>query len=207
MRRLSFLVVFSLSPIFAAAPKLAVDSQNVAAGELIVSVRNLADVPVMAFLVGTSDTKYVTVDALLGARNGRPLPPGETAEARLPNPEAGEAKVMAAIFEDGTIAGDAHSEHLLLAPRVEAYYALPQAFAMLRLAATQDVSASTAASWFHQWQERWRASDPNRGTTVQLTAEVFLSQRGAEPAAAPARELIQAFEELSAKLAKSRPEL
>ena len=178
MRRLSLLVVFSLSPVFAAGPKLAVDSQSVAAGELIVRVRNLADVPVTAFLVGTSETKYVTVDVVLGARDGRALPPGETTEARLPNFDAGEAKVMAAIFEDGTIAGDAHSQHQLLAPRVEAYYALPQALAMLRLAATQDFSASTVGSWFHQWQDRWRASDPNRGMTVQLTAEVFLSQHG-----------------------------
>jgi hypothetical protein len=207
MRRPSLLVMFSLCPIFAAAPKLAVDSQSVAAGELIVRVRNLADVPATAFLVGASETNYVTVDTLLGARAGRALPPGETAEVRLPNPDAGEASVMAAIFDDGTTAGDARSMHQLLAPREEAYQALPQALALLRHAAAQDFSASTVAFWFQQWQDRWRASDPTRGMTVQLAAEAFLRQHGAEPAEAPARELIQVFEELSAKLAKSRPEL
>lgn len=200
-------MMFSLCPVFAAAPKLAVDSQSVAAGELIVRVRNVADVPATAFLVGTSETKYAIVDTLLGARAGRALPPGETAEVRLANPDKGEANVMSAIFEDGTIVGDARSMHLLLAPREEAYYALPQALALLHHASTQDFSASTVASWFRHWQERWRAGDPTRVMTVQLAAEVFLSRHGNEPAEAPARELIQVFDELSAKLAKSRPQL
>jgi hypothetical protein len=207
MRRLSVLVMFSLCPVLAVAPKLSVDSQSVAAGELIVRVRNLADVPATAFLVAASETNYAAVDVLLGGRAGRALPSGETAEVRLPNPEAGEASVMAAIFEDGTTTGDARWMRQLLAPREEAYYALPQALALLRHAATQDFSASTVAFWFQQWQDRWRASDPNRGMTVQLAAETFLKQHGSEPAEAPARELIQVFEELSAKLAKSRPEL
>ena len=84
MRKLSFLLIFSLSAALAGTAKLVVESQQVGTGELIVQVRNLADVPATAVLAG-SETNFATVDVLLGARNGRLLEPAETVEVRIPN--------------------------------------------------------------------------------------------------------------------------
>jgi hypothetical protein len=204
MRKLSFLLAFSLSAALAGPAKLVVESQQMGAGELIVQVRNLADVPATAVLAG-SETNFATVDVLLGARNGRLLEPAETVEVRIPNADA--AGTLAAIFEDGTTTGDWWAVLQLIQARQKVYSDLPQALAFLRLAETQSISAATVSGWFRQWQQRWLASRPGDVKSVPLAAELFLKRAGSERAAGPAHELIGVFEDLSAKLAASKPEL
>lgn len=170
-------------------------------------VRNDSEVAATAFLVGTSDKSFVTTDTLLGAREGRPLKPGEIAEIRVPHPDVAEAAVLAAVFEDGTVIGANRWLQELLATRQEAHQEIPLALTLLRQATTYDFKASAVAFWFEQWQDRWHASDPARSIPVFLAAETYMKRAGNQPAAGPARDLIHVFEELSAKLAKSRPEL
>ena len=62
-----------------------------------------------------------TTDTLLGAHEGRPLRAGETAEVRIPNAGEAEARVFAAIFEDGTTEGDSVSVSRLIQERREVY--------------------------------------------------------------------------------------
>jgi len=207
MRKLTFVLVFSLSAAFAESPRLAVVSQHVAGGQLVVQVRNDFEVPATAVLVGTSETEFGSADVLLGAREGRVLKAGEIAEVKFASSGGGEVRVLAGIFEDGSFEGDARLVNQLLAARGEVYSQLPMALAMLRNSNVQNFSASTVAFWFHQWQDRWLASDPNRAMAIARTAETYLVRAGDVPAAAPARDLIQVFEDLSNKLAASKPAL
>ncbi len=204
----TFIVLLALCwTALAGQPRLAVDSQHLAGGDLMVQVRNDSEVAVTAFLVGTSEKSFVSTDTLLGARDGRPLKPGETAEIRVPHADAAEASVLAAVFEDGTVSGSNRWVQELLATRQEARQEIPLALTLLRQATTYDFKAPTVAFWFRQWQDEWHASDPARNIPVFLAAETYMKRAGNQLAAGPARDLIQVFEELSAKLAKSRPEL
>jgi hypothetical protein len=207
MRTLIVLLALSLSTAFAEAPKLAVDSQHLVSGELMVQVRNDSEVAATAFLVGTSDKSFMSTDTVLGARDGRALKPGETAEVRVPHPETEDASVMAAVFEDGTVIGGNRWVEELMAARREVHQELPIALTLLRQSASFDFTSAAVAFWFQQWQDRWHASDSARSIPVFLAAETFLKLAGSRPAEGPVHELTQVFEELSAKLAKSKPEL
>lgn len=204
MRKLTLLLAFSLSTVLAGSPKLAVVAQHVAGGQLVVEVRNDSEVPATAILVGSSAANSGSVDFLLGAREGRSLKPGEIAEVKASSPGAGEVRVLGAIFEDGSLEGDTRP---LVAAREEVHSQLPMALSMLRNDNVQTDSAATVANWFHQWQVRWLAADPTRSMAVARTAEAYMVRSGDAQAAAPARDLIKAFEELSAKLAASKPVL
>lgn len=208
MRNILLAAALSAAALMAGTPRLVIDSQKVAGGEIIVQLSNVSEWAVTAYTVGASETESTSADALLGARNGRAVGPGETVEARIPTARAdAPVRVMAALFEDGAREGDARSLQDLFTARQEIYRQLPQALALLRLAAAQNYSASAAAFWFHQWQERWQTPDRTRVISVPMAAEMFLKRMGGQPAEGPARELIQVFEELSAKLAQSKPAL
>jgi hypothetical protein len=206
MRKLTFVLVFSLSSAFAESPRLAVVSQHVAGGQLAVQVRNDSDVAATAILVGTSDTAFGSVDTVLGAHGGRALQPGEIAEVRFASSGGGEMSV-AGVFEDGSTDGEARWVSQLLAARQQVYSELSMALGLLRNDNVQNVSASTVAFWFRQWQDRWMAADPSRAMTIAMTAEIYLKRAGDTSAAAPARDLLQLFQDLSGKLAASKPAL
>lgn len=191
----------------AAPPRLAMDAQHRVNGELIVQVRNDSEVAATAFLVGTSEKNFVSIDTLLGAREGRALRPGEATEVRVPQADSVDARVLAAVFEDGSASGPNRWVEELMATRREAHQEIPLALALLRNATEYDYKAPAVALWFRQWQDEWRASDPARNIPIFLAAETYMKRAGNQLAAGPARELIQAFQQLSAKLAKSKPEL
>jgi hypothetical protein len=207
MRKLTFVLVLSLGAAFAESPRLAVVSQHAAGGQLAVQVRNDSDVAATAVLVGTSDTAFGSADVLLGAREGRALQPGEIAEVKFESSGGAEARVLAGVFEDGSTEGEARWVNQLLTARQQAYSQLPMALGLLRNDNVQNVSASTVAFWFRQWQDRWLAADPTRTMAIAMTAEIYLKRAGDTPAAAPARDLLQLFQNLSAKLAASKPAL
>ncbi len=207
MRKLTFILVFSLSAVFAESPRLAVVSQHVAGGQLVLQIRNDSEVPVTAVLAATSETAFGSTDVLLGAHEGRALNAGETAEVKFPSSAGVEVRALAGIFEDGSTEGEARWVNQLVAARQEAYSQLPMALALLRNDNVQRCSASTVAFWFRQWQDRWMAADPTRTMAIPMAAERYLRRAGDSPASAPAQELIQLFQNLSARLAASRPAL
>ena len=104
MRNILLLASLSAAALMAGTPRLVIDSQRVAGGEIIVQLSNVSDVAATAYTVGASETEVTSADALLGARNGRALGLGETVEARIRTTQAdAPVRVMAAIFEDGNI--------------------------------------------------------------------------------------------------------
>ena len=207
MSKLTFVLIFSLSAAFAESPRLAVVSQHMAGGQLVVQVRNDSELPATAVLVGTSDTAFGSTDVLLGALEGRALPAGQIAEVKFASSGSEEARVLAGVFEDGSTEGDARWVSQLLAERQLVYSQLPMALSLLRNGNVENVPASTVAFWFRQWQDRWLAADPTRAMAVPMAAEMYLRRAGDAPAAAPARDLIQLFQNLSTRLAASKPSL
>ena len=205
MRKLTLLTAFSLSTVFAASPKLVINSQYLDGRDRVVQVRNDSETMVTAFVVGTSETAMTTTDVLLGAHEGRTLRAGDTAEVRVPNAGDAEAHVLAAIFEDGTSEGDSISISRLIQGRREVSDQIRFALTLLQNENVNNFPASTVANWFRQWRERWQASDPNRQVPVALAAETYFNQAGSQKATKPARELTEVFEELLAKLAASQP--
>ncbi len=205
MRKLTLLLAFSLTAAFAAAPKVAITSFAAEGQDRTVQVRNDGETPVTAFLVGASGTEFVLTDMLLGARDGRLLKPGELAEVKVPGATDPQPRVLAAIFEDGTTEGDAPSVSRLITARREVYNQLSFALSLLQNENVNRLPASAVAAWFRQWRERWLAADPARQMPVAIAAEMYLDRAGNETATRPAHELIEVFEELSAKLAASQP--
>jgi hypothetical protein len=196
-----------LTPVFAESPRLALDSARVTRDESIVQVRNISHVPATAFAVAASEKEYAMVDVLLGGRDGHPLLPDETAEVKLPRGPAGTPQVVAAVFEDGTAAGDRRWVERLLGTRRSVSNDLPMALTLARHAITQSVQASSAAFWFHQWGQRYRGSHPGEINPVWRAAEMVFQQAGKASAEQPARDLIRVFEELQSNLAQSKPAL
>ncbi len=207
MRNLPLLLAFSLTAAFAADPKVAVTSFATGGHDRTVRVRNDSEIAVTAFLVGASDGVFVSIDALLGAHEGRVLKPGETTEVKFPGVTDPQPQVLAAIFDDGTTEGDSMSVGRLVNARRDVYNQLPLALSLLNNENVNRVSASTVARWFRQWKERWVANDPTRRMSVAIAGEMYLERAGNQPAAGPAHDLIQVFEDLSAKLAASQPSL
>lgn len=207
MRALTFLLVLSLTPVFAESGKLALDSERVTHDESIVQVRNISHVPATAFAVAASEKEFAMVDVVLGGRDGHPLLPGEIAEVKLPRGPSGAPQVVAAVFEDGTTAGEQRWVERLLGTRKSVSNDLPMALTLARHAITQSVQASSAALWFHQWDERYRGSHPGAMNPVWRAAEMVFQQAGKGPAEQPARDLIRVFEELQSNLAHSKPSL
>jgi hypothetical protein len=207
MRELTFLLALSLTPVFAESPKLALDSERVTPNESIVQVRNISQVPATAFVVAASEKDFAMVDVLLGGADGHLLLPGATAEVKLPRAPAGAPQVVAAVFEDGTTAGEQRWVERLLAKRRSISNDLPMALTLARHAITQSAEASSAAFWFHQWDERYRGSHPGEINPVWRAAEMVFQQAGKASAEQPARDLIRAFEELQSNLAQSKPAL
>ncbi len=207
MRKLTLLLAFSFSAVFAAAPKVVVVSQYLDGRDRVVQVRNDSETAATAFLVGASESSVISTDMLLGARGGRLLKPGETAEVKVPKSSGADAQVMAAIFEDGTIEGDIVAANRLFTTRRNVYSQIPLALSLLNNQNIKDFPASTVAGWFRQWRERWQSGDPTRDVPVAVAAEMYLTRAGNGTAAGAAHELIEVFEELSAKLAASKPEL
>jgi hypothetical protein len=205
MRKLTLLTAFSLSAAFAASPKLVINSQYLDGRDRVVQVRNDSEMIVTAFVVGTSETAMTATDTLLGAHEGRPLRAGETAELRIPSAGEAEARVFAAIFEDGTTEGDPVSVGRLIQERREASDQIRFALTLLQNENVNNFPSSTVANWFRHWRERWQASDPNRQMRIAVAAETYLNQAGTEKATRPARELTEVFEELLTKLAASQP--
>ena len=205
MRKLTLLTAFSLSAVFAAPPKLVINSQYLDARDRVVQVRNDSDKPVTAFVVGTSETAIASSDMLLGANEGRALRAGDQAQVRIPNAGDGEAHVLAAIFEDGTTEGDPLSVGRLTMMRQDVYEQIRFALTFLHNDNVNNYPASTVANWFRHWRERWQAGDPNRDVRVAVAAESYFKQAGNEIATRPARELTEVFDELFAKLAASQP--
>ena len=207
MRKLTFLLACSMSAVFAASPGLVIHSQYSSGRDRVVEVRNDAEIAVTAFLLGTSETATATTDVLLGAHDGRSLHAGETAEVRIPNGGAAEARVMAVIFEDGSSEGDSRSIGRLLDQRRDVSRQVNFALTLLRNENVYNYPAATVANWFRHWRERWQADDPNRDVRVAIAAESYFGQAGNASAVTPARDLTQALEQLSAKLTASRPAL
>jgi len=207
VRELTFLLALSLTPVFAESPKLALDSERATRDESIVQVRNISRVPATAFAVAASEKEFAMVDVLLGGRDGHPLLPGETAEVRLPRGAVGTPQVVAAVFEDGSVAGEHRWVDRLLGTRRSVSNDLPMALTLARHAITQSVQASSAAFWFHQWDDRYRGSHPGEMNPVWRAAEMVFQQAGKTSAEQPARDLIRVFEELQSNLAQSKPAL
>ena len=205
MRKLTLLTAFSLSAVFAASPKLVINSQYVDGRDRVVQVRNDSETPVTAFVVGTSEMAMTTTDVLLGAHEGRPLRAGETAELRVPNAGDNEAHVLAAIFEDGTTEGDPVSVGRLTLVRRDVSEQIRFALTFLHNENVNHYPASTVANWFRHWRESWQASDPTRQMPVAVAAETYLTQAGNEKATKPAHDLSEVFEHLLANLAASQP--
>jgi len=205
MRKLTLLTAFSLSTVFAASPKLVINSQYLDGRDRVVQVRNDSEATVTAFVVGTSETALASTDILLGANEGRLLRAGDTAEVRIPNAGDAEAHALAAIFEDGTTEGDQVSVGRLIQQRLEIYGEIRFALTFLQNENVNNFPASTVANWFRHWRERWQASDPNRQVPVALAAETYFKRAGNETATRPARELTEVFEDLLAKLAATQP--
>jgi hypothetical protein len=205
MRKLTLLTAFSLSAAFAASPKLVINSQYLDGHDRVVQVRNDSETTVTAFVVGTSETAITSTDMLLGAHEGHSLRAGETAEVRIPNAGDAEARVFAAIFDNGTTEGDSVSVSRLIQARQEVYGQIRFAMTLLQNENVNNFPSSTVANWFRHWRERWQASDPNRQVPVALACETYFNQAGNEKATRPARELAEVFEELSAKIAASQP--
>jgi len=205
MRKLTLLTAFSLSAAFAGSSNLVIHSQYADGHDRVVQVRNDSEVAATAFVVGTSDIAVTTTDVLLGAHEGRPLRAGETAEVRIPNANASEAHVVAAIFENGTTEGDSASVSRLIQERREASDQIRFALTLLQNENVNNYAASTVANWFRHWRERWQASDPTRQMPVAVAAETYLSQAGNEKATRPAHDLSEVFEQLLTKLAASQP--
>jgi hypothetical protein len=205
MRKLTLLTAFSLSAVFAASPKLVINSQYLDGRDRVVQVRNDSETTVTAFMVGASETALATTDILLGANEGRLLRAGDTAEVRVPNAGDADAHLLAAIFEDGTTEGDSLSVSRLIQGRRDVSDQIRFALTLLQNENVHNYTASTVATWFRHWRERWQAGDPNRQVPVALAAENYFRQAGNEKATRPARELTEVFEDLSAKLAASQP--
>jgi len=205
MRKLTFLLAFSLGAVFAAPPKLVINSQYLDDRDRVVQVRNDSETTVTAFMVGTSETALVTTDMLLGANEGHLLRAGDTTEVRVPNPGDAEAHVLAAIFEDGTTEGDSLSVGRLIQQRLEIYGQIRFALTFLQNENVNNYPSSIVANWFRHWRERWQAGDPNRDVRVALAAETYFKRAGNETATRPARELTEVFEDLLAKLAATQP--
>ena len=205
MRKLTLLTAFSLSAVFAASPKLVINSQYWDGRDRVVQVRNDSGTAVTAFLVGASQKAMIITDMLLGAREGRLLRAGDTAEVRVPNAGGAEAHVLAAIFEDGTSEGDSVSVSRLIQGRHEVSDEIRFALTLLHNENVNNYPSATVANWFRHWRERWQADDPDRQVPVALAAETYLQRAGNETATRPARELTDVFEELLAKLASSQP--
>jgi len=206
MRNLTLLLAFSLSAAFAASPKLVITSQYQDGRDHVVQVRNDSEIAVTAFRVGASDAAAINTDMLLGAHEGRVLATGDTAEVRIAGAGEAEAHVLAAIFENGTTEGDSGSVSRLLNDRRDVAEQIRFALSLLGNENVNRSSSSTVANWFSFWRARWQASDPARQVPVALAAETYLKQAGNETATRPARELTEIFEELSAKLAASKPQ-
>jgi hypothetical protein len=207
MREFTFLLALSLTPVFAESAKLALDSESVTPNESIVQVRNISPVPATAFVVAASEKEFAMVDVLLGGADGHLLLPGATAEVKLPRSPAGAPHVVAAVFEDGTTAGEQRWVERLLGKRRSISNDLPMALTLARHAITQSAEASSAAFWFHQWDERYRGSHPGEINPVWRAAEMVFQQAGKASAEQPARDLIRVFEELQSNLAQSKPVL
>ena len=205
MRKLIVVLACTLSASFAASPKLTISSQSASDRETVVQVRNDSETPATAFLVGASDNVYVSTDMLLGARDGRFLKPGQAAEVTLHTIDP-QVRVLAAIFEDGATEGESVWVSRLIQPRRAVYNEIPIALAMLQNENVNNFSAATVAGWFRQLRERAQAPEPS-DVVVASAAEMYLQRAGSEIAARPARELTKAFEDLSRKLAASRPQL
>ena len=207
MRKLTILLALSLTPIFAESPALVVDSAHVAGQEWVVQVFNPASVSATAFLVGTSEKNFTSMDFLLGARDTHALLPNDTVEVKLQNDGSGEPRILAAIFEDGTTAGDrAWVSHLIFTRRLIAND-LPRAITLARHAIAQNLEAAVPAQWFRQWDERYRETNNGESHPLWLAAEMVFSHAGRQKADEPARELIQTLEQVQARLAESKPGL
>ena len=205
MRKLTLLTAFSLSAVFAASPKLVINSQYLDGRDRVVQVRNDSDTAVTAFLLGASEKAMTIADMLLGAREGRLLKGGDAAEVRVPNAGGAEAHVLAAIFEDGTSEGDSASVSRLIQGRHDVSDQIRFALTLLHNENVNNYPSSTVANWFRHWRGRWQADDPDRQVPVALAAETYLQRAGNETATRPARELTAVFEDLLAKLASSQP--
>jgi hypothetical protein len=205
MRELTILLAFSLTTAFGESPRLSIDSQTRSGNDTVVMLRNESHVPATSYTVGTSSQEFSSTDTLLGGRNGMPLLYGDTVEVRVRG-GAGEARVMAAVFEDGITEGDRHAITQLLERRQAAYNDIPRALTLLRHAVDQHVDRHTAAGWFRQWVERYHSA---RGETssVPLAAEMLLMNRQDRSVEAPARELVRVFDEVFSKLRESKPAL
>jgi hypothetical protein len=206
MRKLTILLAFSLGSVFAESPRLSIDSQTASRGETIVILRNESYVPATAYTVGTSDRNFAAIDTLLGGHDGRPLLHGDVMEIRIPG-GTGEARIMAAVFEDGARVGDGLSVRRLLENRQSVLNDIPRAMMLLRHAIDQKTARPAAAFWFRQWNDHFRASHNGESNPVPLAAEMLLRNREDQWADSPARELMRVFEDLSAKLRESKPEL
>jgi len=206
MRKLALLLALSCSAL-GAASKLVITSQYQDGRDRVVQLRNDSEIAATAFLVGTSETAFATTDILLGARDGRLLKTGDTAEVRVTAAAGGDAQVLAVIFEDGTTEGNDTWIGRLMQPRREVYSQLPFALSLLHNENVNNFAASVVAAWFHQWRERWLAGDATRQMQLAEAAETYLRRAGSEKATRAARELTELFEELSAKLAGSKPQL
>jgi hypothetical protein len=195
MRKLTFLLAFSLSAVFAASPKLVINFQYLDGRDRVVQVRNDSETTVTAFLVGTSETALATTDMLLGANEGRLLRAGDTAEVKIPNAGDAEAHVFAAIFEDGTTEGDSLSVGRLIQGRRDVSGQIRFALTLLHNENVHNYPASTVANWFRHWRERWQAGDPNRDVRVAIAAETYYKQAGNQKSTMQQRELTVVYED------------
>jgi hypothetical protein len=208
MRTLAVLLAFSLGTVLAQSPKLVVDDQTNFGDRAFVHIRNTYNISATAYMVGI-DGKFVEVDSLLGDRDGRPLFPAQQIQIALHGMDPGaEVRLLAAVFEDGTVEGEHQALRHIIDRRQAAANDMVMALGLLNHAIDQKVDRPMAVSWFSQWQERYQRSHVNDTSPVWRTAVKLLSKAdGDQTLGDSAREAIQVFKAWSEKLHESKPVL
>ena len=208
MRILTALLAFSWCALLAQSPKLVVDDQTNAGERVLVHIRNTYDISATAYMVGIGG-KFVEADSLL-EEHDRALLPAQQIQIALRGVDPGtEVRVMAAVFEDGTVEGEHVALRHLLDKRQAAANDMTIALGLLKHAIEQKVDRPMAVSWFIQWQQRYQSSHLNQTSPVWRTAVKLLStaDKSDQTLEDSAHQTIQLFKDWSDKLQQSKPVL
>jgi len=206
MRELTFLLAFSMTTAWAASPGLAVDYQMARGHEIVAHVRNLANIPATAFIVGTSETNFVVTDSLLGSREGRPLWPAESVEVTLRSASGG-ARVLAAVFEDGSVTGELQWTERIMASRRAARENLAIAGGLFDLALQTHTDRLGLLRSVGQYEQRYEALHAGAPSAVWQRAMALIGSPEGGDASLEKLAVTAAFEfqQWKARLEESQP--